>query len=69
VALRVPPILAAGDYTLGLWVGTAYEDLLFEEVLRFTLEPAPDDRMDRTGTHRLVRPVIEWTAATADGVG
>jgi ABC-2 type transport system ATP-binding protein/lipopolysaccharide transport system ATP-binding protein len=37
--LQVPPVLNVGDYTLGVWFGTAYETLLHEmPVLRFRLD-------------------------------
>ena len=46
--LTVPPILNAGDYTVGLWVGTPYETLVWaESVLTFRLEGSTQGRPER----------------------
>jgi hypothetical protein len=38
-SLQVPPMLNVGDYTVGVWFGTAYETILQEMTLhRFRLE-------------------------------
>ncbi len=38
VVLDVPPVLAHGDYTVGVWLGTAHEDMHYERsALGFTL--------------------------------
>jgi ABC-2 type transport system ATP-binding protein/lipopolysaccharide transport system ATP-binding protein len=38
VALDVPPVLAQGDYTVGIWLGTAREDVHYEPAaVPFTL--------------------------------
>jgi ABC-2 type transport system ATP-binding protein/lipopolysaccharide transport system ATP-binding protein len=45
----VPPVLNAGDYDVGLWFGTAYEQFLWEpDLLRLRLEGGAADRPDRT---------------------
>jgi hypothetical protein len=44
----VPPILHTGGYSLGVWIGTAYDDLVDEEaVLGFTLEGLVGHRSSR----------------------
>jgi ABC-2 type transport system ATP-binding protein/lipopolysaccharide transport system ATP-binding protein len=45
----VPPVLRAGEYTVNVWAGSAYDDdLAWEEnVLTFRLEGNPGDRSDR----------------------
>jgi ABC-type polysaccharide/polyol phosphate transport system ATPase subunit len=46
--LTVPPILSVGDYRIGVWVGTAYEDFVGEEeALSFRLEGVNNGRPDR----------------------
>ena len=46
--MRVPPILHTGGYALGVWIGTAYDDLVDEEaVLAFTLEGLVGHRASR----------------------
>ncbi len=47
-SMRVPPILHTGGYALGVWIGTAYDDLVDEEaVLAFTLEGLVGHRASR----------------------
>ncbi|WP_049788519.1 ABC transporter ATP-binding protein [Geodermatophilus obscurus] len=48
VALEVPPVLAHGDYTIGVWLGTPHEDVQHERsVLRFTLHGEESVQRDR----------------------
>ncbi|SNS90076.1 ABC-2 type transport system ATP-binding protein [Geodermatophilus saharensis] len=49
VELSVPPILAHGDYTVGVWLGTPHDDLHHEPAaLAFTLHGEEAVRRDRT---------------------
>jgi ABC-2 type transport system ATP-binding protein/lipopolysaccharide transport system ATP-binding protein len=46
--LRVPPLLVAGDYSVGVWIGSPYEDFAWEEdALTFRLEGPTNGRPDR----------------------
>jgi hypothetical protein len=46
--MTVPPILHTGGYALGVWIGTAYDDLVDEEaVVTFTLEGLVGHRASR----------------------
>jgi ABC-type polysaccharide/polyol phosphate transport system ATPase subunit len=46
--VTVPPVLAVGDYAAGIWIGSPYENHVYEEdVLRFRLEGATKGRADR----------------------
>jgi ABC-type polysaccharide/polyol phosphate transport system ATPase subunit len=46
--LRVPPLLSVGDYTLSVWIGSAYETLVWEEgALSFRLEGSHMERPSR----------------------
>jgi ABC-2 type transport system ATP-binding protein/lipopolysaccharide transport system ATP-binding protein len=48
VALEVPPVLAHGDYTVGLWLGTALDDVHYEpSALAFTLHGEEAVQRDR----------------------
>lgn len=60
--LTVPPVLNVGDFTLGLWFGTAHEDLLDEAVVTsFTVHGSTRNRPDRVvvlGLPMTVEPVV-----------
>jgi ABC-2 type transport system ATP-binding protein/lipopolysaccharide transport system ATP-binding protein len=46
--LTVPPVLNAGDYTVGLWMGTPYDTFVWaESVVTFRLEGSALGRPDR----------------------
>jgi ABC-2 type transport system ATP-binding protein/lipopolysaccharide transport system ATP-binding protein len=46
--MSVPPVLNFGDFSVGLWVGTAQEDILDEPAATtFTLVGTGHDRPDR----------------------
>lgn len=46
--LRVPPLLATGEYTVGVWLGSAYESLLWQDdTLQFRLEGSMRGRSER----------------------
>lgn len=48
IRLDIPPLLNVGDYLIGLWVGTPYEDLLYApNVARFTLHGSDGGRPAR----------------------
>jgi ABC-type polysaccharide/polyol phosphate transport system ATPase subunit len=69
--LSVPPILAAGHYLVGLWIGSTIgwtdDTFVHREVLTLELWPHPHDRMD--AAPRVVHPAIQWavTHRTVDG--
>ena len=46
--LKIPPILGVGDYRVAVWIGSVYEDLVWEqEALSFRLEGVTQGRPDR----------------------
>jgi ABC-2 type transport system ATP-binding protein/lipopolysaccharide transport system ATP-binding protein len=54
--LEVPPVLNVGDYTVSLWFGDAYQDLVWEEAaLRFRLHGSAHNR-----TNRLLQLGLSW---------
>ncbi|HEX2112358.1 MAG TPA: ABC transporter ATP-binding protein [Gaiellaceae bacterium] len=59
--VRIPPVLAPGEYTAGVWIGTNHEDFLDREVLSFEVAPRPDDRLPSVSRRRVVQPDVCWT--------
>lgn len=46
--IEVPPLLTAGDYTAGIWLGSSYETVAYyEELLAFRLEGGTSGRAER----------------------
>jgi len=46
--LKIPPILGVGNYRVGVWIGSVYEDSVWEEeALSFRLEGVTQGRPDR----------------------
>lgn len=46
--LTIPPVLNAGDYTVGVWIGSSHDTLAWEnEVLAFRLEGSANGRSER----------------------
>jgi ABC-type polysaccharide/polyol phosphate transport system ATPase subunit len=66
VALTVPPILPAGDYLLGVWIGSSYDSFLEQEVLRFRVWPKAEDPADALERDRIVQPPARWQVRRAD---
>jgi ABC-type polysaccharide/polyol phosphate transport system ATPase subunit len=64
----VPPILAAGDYVLGVAIRSPYQHFLDQEVLTFRLWPPPDERQESVDRSRIVQPGVRWRVESpADG--
>jgi ABC-2 type transport system ATP-binding protein/lipopolysaccharide transport system ATP-binding protein len=59
-SVRLPDILAAGEYMIRVRIGTPHEDFLDEEVLRFRLEPRPNERAEELERVRVVAPWVQW---------
>jgi ABC-2 type transport system ATP-binding protein/lipopolysaccharide transport system ATP-binding protein len=56
--LTIPSVLNAGDYTLGLWIGTPYDTLVWAEtVLTFRLEGSTQGRPERA-----LQLGLQWAA-------
>lgn len=66
VALTVPPVLPAGDYLLGVWIGSSYDSFLEQEVLRFRVWPKAEDPADALDRDRVVQPPVRWEVRQAD---
>jgi ABC-2 type transport system ATP-binding protein/lipopolysaccharide transport system ATP-binding protein len=62
--LTVPAILPAGDYVLSVWLGSSYDTVLSEEVLRFRVWPRADDGARSIERDRAVQPNVVWHLAT-----
>jgi ABC-2 type transport system ATP-binding protein/lipopolysaccharide transport system ATP-binding protein len=60
--LEIPPVLAVDEYVVGFWLGSQYEQLLFEDdVLRFRL-----DGRDHGRPNRIVQLGLEWDVRRVD---
>jgi homopolymeric O-antigen transport system ATP-binding protein len=60
VSLRVPPVLAAGDYTVGVSIASPYQRFVDEEVMSFRLWPRTDDRREVSDRNRILQPAVDW---------
>ena len=60
ITVTLPPVLRAGDYALGVWMGTPHEEYLDAEVHGFTVAPRGEDRDEAVRRARLVQPPVEW---------
>ena len=56
----VPPVLAAGDYILGVALSSPYQHFSDQEALSFRLWPGPEDREEAIDRSRLVQPGVAW---------
>jgi ABC-type polysaccharide/polyol phosphate transport system ATPase subunit len=64
VAVTIPPVLAAGEYTVSVWIGSTLgnvdETFVQREVLRMRLWPHPEDRQEWTERRRVVHRPVRW---------
>jgi ABC-type polysaccharide/polyol phosphate transport system ATPase subunit len=66
--VTLPPLLRAGEYALGLWFGSAYEEFLLDrEVLSFQIWPRSDDLEEAVGRPRVVQPMLDWDVRSESG--
>jgi ABC-type polysaccharide/polyol phosphate transport system ATPase subunit len=59
-ALRLPPLLAAGEYAVCVWVGTSREDFFDDQVHRFEIRPLPDDPQSALSRPRILTGACAW---------
>jgi len=58
--LVVPPVLAAGDYVLGVAIQSPYQRFLDREILTFRLWPPQDEPRESVDRTRIVQPGVRW---------
>jgi hypothetical protein len=67
--IEIPPVLAVGEYIAGLWLGSQYEQLFYEDdVVRFRLDGRDHGRPNRVVALGLawdVRPAGERSVSSA----
>jgi ABC-type polysaccharide/polyol phosphate transport system ATPase subunit len=63
--LMIPPLLPAGEYVVGLWIGTHYDTFLEDDVMSVRVAPRPDDRGEWIERVRFVQPPVQWTVRAA----
>jgi len=59
ILLTITPILAPGEYVVGVWLGSSDELFFRGELLRLPIAPLPSDHTE--SVHGLVRPAVEWS--------
>jgi ABC-2 type transport system ATP-binding protein/lipopolysaccharide transport system ATP-binding protein len=62
VRVKIPPVLPAGDYMVGVWVGTDHTCYFDQQVLSLTLVPSPTDRQEWLVRRRTLQPPVGWSA-------
>jgi hypothetical protein len=60
VRITLPPLLRAGDYALGVWLGTGPEVYIDAPVKAFSVVPGPADHDESLRRPRLVQPAVDW---------
>jgi ABC-type polysaccharide/polyol phosphate transport system ATPase subunit len=60
VAVTIPPILAPGDYVMGVWIGTEHQSFVSQEAVGFHVGPRPDDTQSALERKRLIQPGVRW---------
>jgi ABC-type polysaccharide/polyol phosphate transport system ATPase subunit len=63
--LTIPPVLPAGEYMLGVWIGTRFDTFIHEHALTFRLWPHPDDNAAELDRDRAVQPAVAWEMRAA----
>jgi len=58
--VSVPPVLAAGEYVVGVALQSPYHLYVDLEVLSFYVDPAPDATRESVERARLVQPEVAW---------
>lgn len=64
VELALPPLLPAGDYSIGVWLGSELHTYVFDDLLATTIAPQPDDRAEWATRERVAQPEVAWTVMT-----
>ena len=67
VRLHVPPLLRAGDYVLGLWLGSVHTNYFDREALRFSVLPRATDRQSWLTRRRAIQPEVAWSRIPVEG--
>jgi hypothetical protein len=58
--VTVPGVLAPGEYTVRVWIGSNYEAFVDRETLSFRLWPHPSDTSELIRRSRVVQPRLDW---------
>ena len=56
-----PPVLAAGEYVVGVALQSPYHVYVDREVLSFHVDPTPDATRESVERTRLLQPDVVWT--------
>jgi hypothetical protein len=69
VRLDLPGLLPAGEYVVGLWLGTDERDYYNSEVVEVRVVPRPEDPQEFTQRRRAVAPGARWSSRVRDAAG
>jgi ABC-type polysaccharide/polyol phosphate transport system ATPase subunit len=67
-SLTLAPMLAPGDYQLGVWIGHAVADdetFVHRDVLLLRVWPEPGDRTSAIERERILQPAVSWAMEPA----
>jgi ABC-type polysaccharide/polyol phosphate transport system ATPase subunit len=63
--MTLPPLLPAGQFTIGVFVGAHHVTLVDDDFLRFRVNPRATDSSYATTRSRAASPDVRWTVNTA----
>lgn len=61
LTIEIPGVLPAGQYVVGVWIGTEHEDFQHEELFGFRIDPRALDRRASLERRRIVQPPVRWS--------
>jgi ABC-2 type transport system ATP-binding protein/lipopolysaccharide transport system ATP-binding protein len=68
VTLHLPPLLRAGEYVVGLWIGNDQTEHFHREVLQLVVVPQTGDRQHWLTRRRLIQPCVRWSSRSLEGI-
>jgi lipopolysaccharide transport system ATP-binding protein len=69
LAVTIPPVLRPGRYTLGVWLGTQFEDFAYRDLFSVQIMPLAEDRAEMIERPRLVQSILGWRVRREPGKG
>jgi ABC-2 type transport system ATP-binding protein/lipopolysaccharide transport system ATP-binding protein len=62
--VRIPGVLPAGDYVVGAWIGSRFDEIFDGALTRLAVVPQPGDRAEPVRRRRAIQPRCTWTSRT-----
>jgi hypothetical protein len=66
--ITIPPVLPAGQYVIGVWFGTEYEDHASGPIMTIDLLPRFDDRQEQISRRRVIQTDVGWELTQSSGI-